>query len=310
MANFYGQYVGFGAGGVAAGFSYPVSTYGYMMGGNYPSAPTLLNSIERFSTESDGDAVDWADLVYGRSYPPAGQRSQDYAYCAGGSSPSQPGFVGIDKWPFASQTNATDVGDLTHGRGGSTGHSSGTYCYNAMGHGGSNTNIIDKFSVVSDGDSTDVGNIVANTTAGYSNSSATNGYSCGGNDVPGGNSNVIQRISFTSDGDSTDVADLTIARDGRASSSSVTHGYAGSGYASQDRIDKFLFATEADSTDVGNMITASYGTGGCASSLNYGYSFAGSNQDFIEKWAHASDGDATDVGNVARSRGQCAGTHG
>ena len=69
---------------------------------------------------------------------------------------------------------------MSAGRGGSTGHSSGTYCYNAKGHGGSPSNVIDKFSVVSDGNGTDVGDIGTYGMAGFSNSSTDNGYSSGG----------------------------------------------------------------------------------------------------------------------------------
>jgi len=304
--------VGAGSGNIDP-WSYPKSTYGYMMGGNYPSAPTLLNSIERFSTVSDANAVDWADMIYGRSYPPAGQRSIDYGYCCGGSSPSQPGFDGIDKWPFASQTNATDVGNLSRGRGGTTGASSGTYVYTVGGHYGPYSNEIDKVSVATDGNAVDVGDITNYHAQGYSHSSADNGYNSGGyagSPSPTGHVNVMHKWSFTTDGNATDIGDLTLAREGRISSSSTTYAYCGWGAGGTDRIDKFPFASDANATDVGNALIAGYGTGGCASSLNYGYAFSGSNTNHIHKWSHTTDGNAVDVADVAQLRGQCAGTHG
>ena len=69
-----------------------------------------VNVIERFSFSSTGNAVDWADLTIANHYRSAGISQTDYGYCAGGSSPNTDT---IDKYPFASQTNATDVGNLT-----------------------------------------------------------------------------------------------------------------------------------------------------------------------------------------------------
>ena len=43
--------------------------------------------------------------------------SSNYGYCAGGLSPSSPSAVDtIDKYPYVSQTHATDVGNLTAAR--------------------------------------------------------------------------------------------------------------------------------------------------------------------------------------------------
>ena len=50
------------------------------------------------------------DLTVARGQS-AGQSSVDNGYNAGGSTPSSVDV--IDKFPFASDSNATDVGDLT-----------------------------------------------------------------------------------------------------------------------------------------------------------------------------------------------------
>jgi hypothetical protein len=48
-------------------------------------------------------------------YTPAGQSSTDNGYSSGGAT--APANVNtIDKFPFSSDANATDVGDLTQGR--------------------------------------------------------------------------------------------------------------------------------------------------------------------------------------------------
>ena len=302
--------VGAGTGDVEPIPFYPVSTYGYLMAGNVNPATSTVNHIQRFSTTSDANATDWADLSYARSYPPAGQRSEDYGFCAGGSSPSQPGFNSIDKFPFASQTNATDIGNLTTGRGGSTGASSGTYCYTCVGHGGSVTNIIDKFSVSSTGNATDVGDCLVAGTQGYSHSTEDYGWSAGGS--RGGYSNIIQKFPFATDANATDVADLTVARAGRVSSSSVTHGYSGAGEGNLTRLDKYSFAAGTNATTVGTITgaTSPYGTGGCASSVNNGYAASGHVTNAIDKWSHTTDGNAVDIADVAVPVNEAAGTHG
>ena len=89
-------------------------TYGYTHGGDTP----YQNTIDRFSFSSDGNAADWADLSYTWAYM-SGTSSTTYGYCAGGyTSGGTPGPNSgytnyIEKYPYATQTNASDVGDLT-----------------------------------------------------------------------------------------------------------------------------------------------------------------------------------------------------
>ena len=97
-------------------------TYGYCHGGDNP----YQNTIDRFSFSSDGDATDWADLSYTWAYM-SGTSSTTYGYCAGGyTSGGTPGPNSgytnyIEKYPYATQTNASDVGDLTTMRYGPSG---------------------------------------------------------------------------------------------------------------------------------------------------------------------------------------------
>ena len=60
----------------------------------------------------------------------AGQSSSTNGYTSGGSPDSPLGEI-IDKFPFSSNGNATDVGDLTQGGFGSTGQSSTESGYNS-----------------------------------------------------------------------------------------------------------------------------------------------------------------------------------
>ena len=83
----------------------------------------------------------------------------------------------INKFPFATDANATDVGDLTVIRSGLSGQSSDVSGYSS----GGGTNTIDKFPFASNGNATDVGDLIA--IVGDSNggqSSTVSGYTTGG----------------------------------------------------------------------------------------------------------------------------------
>ena len=65
----------------------------------------------------------------------------------------------IDKFPFSSDANATDVGDLTVAKNGAAGQSSTASGYVSGGSDPSTTNVIEKFSFSSDANATDVGDL-------------------------------------------------------------------------------------------------------------------------------------------------------
>ena len=80
-----------------------------------------------------------------------------YGYTSGGYDSGYSNV--IDKFAFASDGNASDVGDLTVARYGSSGQSSSDYGYTSGGSTGSNSNVIDKFAFAGDGNATDVGDL-------------------------------------------------------------------------------------------------------------------------------------------------------
>ena len=139
----------------------------------------------------------------------------------------------IDKFPFATNANATDVGDLTavpgvgiagDGRRNVAGQSSDVSGYTSGGYNPSAgpptaTNIIDKFPFATDSNATNIGYLTSGGGAygtGFpgvaGQSSETHGYSSGGNIFVESLRNIIDRFSFASDGNATDVGDLTQAR--------------------------------------------------------------------------------------------------
>jgi hypothetical protein len=85
-----------------------------------------------------------------------GQSSTTHGYTAGGFIPAGT-FNTIDKFPFAVDSNATDVGDTTELAIGAADHSSSTHGY-LSGFGPSN-NSIDKFPFSTDTNATDVGDL-------------------------------------------------------------------------------------------------------------------------------------------------------
>lgn len=151
-------------------------------------------------------------------------------YTSGGyTTPPATRYTNIDKFPFASDANATDVGDLTQARQQPSGSSSTTSGYNSGGFAPPMVNTIDKFPFAVDTNATDVGDLTQARNQSAGQTSTTNGYASGGN-TPGGHSNVIDRISFAVDINATDVGDLSLARREGAGQSSGTHGYTSGGY--------------------------------------------------------------------------------
>ena len=240
-------------------------------------------------------------------------------YTSGGWSP--PHRNTIDKFPFGSDANATDVGDLTQGRFNLSGQSSSTSGYSSGGESPTLANTIDKFLFASDANATDVGNLTQARRAHAGHSSSESGYSSGG-EVPPPGVNTIDKFSFSTDANATDVGDLTDARQGHSGTSSADNGYAAGGWSPGfvNVIDKFPFSSDANATDVGDLTQARGDMHAGQSSTTNGYSSGGLAgppivaQTTIDKFPFASDANATDVGDTTTARqdggGQSSTTNG
>lgn len=139
------------------------TTDGYVSGGD--TSPTS-NVIDRFPFASDGNAVDSGDLTQERDKG-IGLSSTTHGYTSGGIPSSGPNtnVNTIDKFPFASNGNASDVGDLTQARYSAAGQSSTTHGYTSGGivyPPFAYRNTIDKFPFSSDTNATDVGDLLNN----------------------------------------------------------------------------------------------------------------------------------------------------
>ena len=301
MANFYGQFIGFGAGGVAAGFVFQGAIEGYSLGGTNVSAGTI-DVIDKYSFSADQNATDVGNLTVSKGGAP-GTHSPTYGYVGGGGTGTgaNSGRVNvIERLAFVSGgKSVAQTAVLLNSKTIGASASEETFGYHMGGYAPSNTNIIQKHSMVADTDATDVGDLSENKARASGASSTTHGYAMGSY---GPSSNVIDKVSFASGSVSGNVAQLTVAR-GSSGASSTTHGYAFGGYAGhpsnyQDEIDKFSFASEGAGSDVGNT-TLTGGWGSSTSSTASGYTFGGDNRArVIDKVSFTSDGNATDVGDT------------
>ena len=247
--------------------------HGYSSGGNRepPSFGQIDNIIEKFPFSSDDNATDVGDLTQKREKS-AGQSSafHGYASSGGGASPTTTFYTTVDKFPFGSDTNATDVGDLTVARSSTGGQSSPTHAYTSGGRifiyhpyapNVEYKNDIDKFPFsVEAANATDVGDLTS-AEMGMGQSSTTHGYHTGGATSP--YNNIIDKFPFSSDANATDIGDLTVKRFHGTGQSSTTHGYTSGGSfppysATRNIIDKFPFTSDTNATDVGDLTEGLY----------------------------------------------------
>ena len=265
----------------------------------------------KFKNTTDGEIFICTDATAGENtWKNVGAGSGDvvpyyyggtqYGYATGGiANPSAPAVLQniIDKWPFASDANATDVGDLTVVKGYCGGISSTTFGYSF----GGNVNVIDKWSFSSGGNATDVGD--TSTTKDGPTGTHTSGWGyCLGNYPVSPSGNAIEKILFSSDGNSVDQGNLTVARSYAAGASSETYGYLAGGQSNApglyNIIDKHAFANNNNATDVGDLASTNNKNSG-TSSTTYGYSHAGYPvTTATEKWSFASDSNAVATSNT------------
>ena len=176
----------------------------------------------------------------------------------------------IDKFSFATNANATDVGDLTVARDHGAGQSSTESGYTSGGIDPGFPNVIDKFPFATDANATDVGDLSRLYGDQAGQSSDVNGYTSGGytRASPGlplpGNptvlTNNIEKFPFATNSNATNVASLSQSRADGAGQSSTLSGYTSGGQTASvpttvyvNTIDKFPFATDTSATDVGDL---------------------------------------------------------
>ena len=240
------------------------STHGYASGGRITSGPTIT-TIQKWTFTSDGNATDVGVLTAVRKQA-TGQTSSTHGYASGGMNPAftPANLAGIDKFPFASDSNASESQNLITAANGSAGQSSNSHGYTSGGGTpAGRTQQIQKFSFASSDDATNVGNLSQNNQLGSGSNSDVSGYNSGGNTDAGGFQyvNRIEKFPFSTDSNSVSVGVLTQARGFASGSSSTSSGYTAGGLISppltvQNIIDKVSFASDTNATDVGDLVQA------------------------------------------------------
>jgi hypothetical protein len=247
------------------------STHGFSVGGS-TTAPVsgYINTIEKYSFSSDGDASDNGDLAiaYGQGGTTS-SRTHGYVFHGALVGGTGAGDAKHQKHQFATSANAERLGDLQVTRYASAGNSDLHAGYSVGGYstayGAPNTKgEIYKHSY-SSGSSSNIktGDLAAPKSSGPGNgvSSTTHGYAMGGYNEPSISSNY-EKYSFASNSNGTSVGNLTGTRYGNSGWSSTTHGYTGGGVqpgsspVMQSGIDQFAFASGGNMTDIGDLTTA------------------------------------------------------
>jgi hypothetical protein len=247
-------------------------TNGYIGGGRIvvfpsPGIRADVNTIEKYAFAAGNSSAVSGNLTR-KSRRASSQSSSTSGYTSGGDI-GEPTFAAsnvIDKFPFASDANATDVGDMTIAGGVRAGQSSTVSGY-ASG-GSTSINTIDKFPFATDANATDVGDLTQSRGAAAGQSSTVSGYTSGG-DVPapgaeGSGRNTIDKFPFATDANATDVGDLTQVRESVVGHSSAEHGYTAGGRSAppvpastiRSTIDRFPFASDANAVGFGSLSQA------------------------------------------------------
>ena len=232
-------------------------------------------------------------------------------YTSGGQNPPvapAAGFNTIDKFPFSSDANATDVGDLTLVRTQLAGQSSAENGYSTGGYTGSTSNVIDKFPFSSNANASDVGDLSVVRFGVAGQSSNLNGYTSGGRTTA--DDNIIDKFPFTADANATDVGDLSYGRAYSHGQSSSSDGYTSGGnpngtpYTYLTTIDKFPFSSDANAVANADLSFARTQVSG-QSSTTHGYTAGGfipPYTNIIDKFPFASGGTSSDVGDLSQTR--------
>ena len=277
-------------------------------------------------TDATAGANVWTNVGAGTGdvKPVYNHQGKAYGYIAGGTDETAPHGAAnntIQRFSFTSDSNATDVGDLTQIYADPQGYSSTTHGYCCGGYFwpvSAPGDTMNKYAFASSAAGSDIGNLAANTygAKGCSDTHGANkGYQVGGNSY-----NVnLYIVNFASDGNVTDSGyDLYAPAYSGSATASNTHGYSMgggiSGTPQTNVIQKFPFASLANSTDVGDLADTVFGNPAGGASITHGYSSGGSGtgpfttrSNKIEKFSFVSDGNGTDIGNLLVSITQCTG---
>ena len=227
----------------------------------------------------------------------------------------------INKFPFSSDSNATNVANLLTPRSYTAGHNSDEDGYVTGGRSNPSTynDLIQRFSFSSESPAVDAGELIPASPAGFWQmtgvSSATNGYALGGKTEPSAIiRDFIQKFPFSSTTTASDIGEMS-TRFIAAGVSSTTNGYQLGGGSSPtvrtNTIQKMSFIVDAPASTISNLSGTVAGSAG-QSSPTHGYNSGGFHPPTticsgIDKFPFANDTPASGIGNLAVCGGYVAG---
>lgn len=246
-------------------------------------------------------------------------------YSGGNSIPGQTSTT-IMSFPFITNANATNVGNLAVGRQFIAGNSSETHGFSSGGRGPSPavySNDIEKFPFAAQSfTAVNTADLLSDTLYAQSHSSLDAGFISGNLVGPTSASNsYIQRFSFVATSNAVNVGDLTTARVQGTGHQSRTHGFVSRGNAVAGgalvSVEKFSFFASATSAVIGNFSPGFNSEGGGNSSKTDGYTASETPSTFdpfayvgsIDKFPFATDFVSTRVGNLTVNRRRAEGTN-
>lgn len=270
-------------------------------------------------TDATAGENHWVNVGHGEGNIDWNGWGYQYGYITGGHGPSGDQNQ-IGRHTFLSDSNATDVGDLTAANHANCGSQDLTHGYIAGGlSGGPCTNVVQRITFANASNSSNVGTLTVARAIGGGASSRTHGYIAGGdnNSTTPSNSgiNVIEKFAFSASTTGSDIGDLSANKSSASGVMSQTHGYIRGGRISStynNVIERWPFASDTNSSDVGDCITAggNFGFNG-QNSKTHGYCAGGDgtgNSTRLQKHAFSASADATGVGTLAVATTPGAGT--
>lgn len=244
----------------------------------------------------------WALTGLELTVEPFKVQGETYGYSLGGS----PDATLVNRYPFTSDGNASDVANLSQGAlyaSGSLVDKSGGYVWTAGTSGATNGRKGNQLSVASNAVTLYPTCLVQPRYSIAAASDEAYGYAAGGYTAPAAPYGPvatygwtdIDRFSFASGNDGSNIGDLGTATWQQSSQQSATHGYAC--YAPQNStiMQKYPFTSSTTTTDIGNLYSGKYGAAG-TNSETYGYHSGGylpTYSNMIQKFPFASDTDGS-----------------
>ena len=207
--------------------------------------------------------------------------------------------TGINKVPFATDVNATLVGDLISGRYNAAPASSATHGYIALGIAAPTNTVIQKFSFVSEGTAVAGGTMpTAGIYSAGGTMSETHGYVMGG--WMGSPITAINKYPFAADDNATAIANLSVASHGHKMVSTPEYALTFPSTAS-GAYQKFTFVSEADTTTT-SWLSPGGGSNNATASAEYGYNCRNTSPSSFYKNSFASEATATLAGSLTVDR--------